>query len=184
MALPLAVGMAAAAEPIVNLIYGSGFEPSITALQLMAWNVPQFSLGAVLWRVLAARNQQDLVLRARIITLVIRLVSGYVLISQFSVVGAAVATTFNLFLNALLLAAYIKQDGTRLNLIPTGWRFAIAALGMGILTLVLHHLDLWLLIPLVATIYTLLAFLLKAFSPDDFALFRKVWQPTTIRRGP
>ena len=33
------------------------------------------------------------------------------------------------------------------------------------------------LVPLAAGIYVALVFLFKAFSPDDWALFQKVWRP-------
>jgi O-antigen/teichoic acid export membrane protein len=182
MSLPLSVGMAVAAEPIVNLLYGSGFEPSIVALRLLAWNVPLFSLSSILWRALAARGQQSLVLRVRIITLLTRLGGGYLLISSLGSLGAAITAVTNLLLNTLLLLLYIKQDKTRLNLLHAGWRFALAALVMGLLTWALSpHLHLVFLVPMAGVVYGLLVFLLKAFSPDDFALFRQIWQPQIAR---
>jgi O-antigen/teichoic acid export membrane protein len=184
ISLPLSVGMAAAAEPIVNLLYGSGFELSVVALRLMVWNVPLFSLHSVLWRVLAARDQQGLVLRVRLIALFFRLTSGYLLISSWGVLGAAIVTTSSLLLNNVLLALYVKQDGTRLNLVRVGWRFALAALVMGVWAWAFsHRLALWLLVPGAASIYVLLVFLFRAFSPDDFALVRRIWQPQGSRES-
>ena len=184
ISLPLSVGMAVTAKPIVSLVYGTNFANSIPALQLLAWNVPLFSLSSVLWRVLAARGQQDLVLRVRIITLFTRLGGGYVLISQFGVVGAAITAMTNLLFNVFLLIMYIKQDGTQIDLFRTGWRFAISALGMGIFTWTLSgHLHLGILVPLAAVVYALLVFLFKAFAPEDIVLLGKIWQPEITGRS-
>jgi O-antigen/teichoic acid export membrane protein len=178
ISLPLAVGIMVTAEPIVNLLYGPGFEVSVLPLQILAWNIPLAFVSAVLWRVLAARDQQDLVLWVRIITLVTRIGGGLLLIASLASLGAAISTTANLLLNTLLLGFYIKRDGSQLRFVSLGWRFGLAALGMGILTWAFsHQLRLWTLVPLAGVIYTGLVFLLRAFSPDDWALFRKIWQP-------
>lgn len=184
LSLPLTAGMIAAAEPIIKLFYGSGFEAAVLPLQILAFNIPLAYVSAVLWRVLAARNEQDSVLRVRVITLFTRLGGGYLLVSWLGALGAAISTPANLFLNTLLLAFYTKRGGTQLHLLRLGWRFALAASGMGILTWGLgHHLLLWAVVPVAGAIYLILILLLKAFSPDDFALFRQMWQPRIAERS-
>ena len=184
LSLPLTAGIIATAEPIVRLFFGPGFEASVLPLQILAWDIPLAFFSAVLWRVLAARDQQDSVLWVRIITLFTRLGGGYFLISWLASLGAAITAPANLLLNTLLLAFYIKRSGIRINFLRLSWRFALAALGMGILTWTFsHQLQLWALVPLAGATYAVLVFLLKAFSPDDFALFRKIWQPGMAERS-
>ena len=184
LSLPLTVGVMVTAEPIVALFYGPGFGPSAAALRLLAWNMPLYCLHALLWRILAARGQQDAVLRVQVITIVSRLASGYLLIGALASLGAAIATPANLLLHTLLLALYIKRDGTPIHFLRLGWRFALAALGMGVLTWALSdQLQLWALVPLGAAIYMALVYVLKALSPDDFALFRKIWRSTVAERS-
>jgi len=184
ISLPLTAGTIAASESIIDLLYGPGFGPSVAALQVLAWGIPLSALISVFWRVLAARNQQGLDLRARIITIFARMGSGCLLISPLASLGAAMSTTASLLLNALLLARYVNQDGTRLRLLRLGWRCALAAVGMGVVAWSFsHQLQLWALVPLAAALYVLLVLLLKVFSRDDFALFRKLWQPGTAERS-
>jgi O-antigen/teichoic acid export membrane protein len=178
ISLPLTAGMIAAAGPIINLLYGPGFEPSVGTLQVLAWIIMLNALNAVVWRVLIARDQQGLVLQVRIITLLTRLGGGYLLSSALASLGAAISTLANLLLNTLLLALYARREGTRLHILRLSWRFALAALAMGVVTWALsQQMELWALVPSAAAVYTLLVFSLKAFSPDDLALFRKIWQP-------
>jgi O-antigen/teichoic acid export membrane protein len=180
IALPLTVGLIAAAEPIVRLAYGPGFEAAVLPLQILALSIPSAYVGAVLWRVLAARNQQNSVLWVRIITLITRLGGGYLLILRWGVMGAAISTSANLLLNTLLLALYIRRDGIPLKIFQLSWRFMLAALVMGAVTWALRdQLVLWVLIPLAGIVYVLLVVLLKGFAADDITLFRQVLRPSS-----
>jgi len=184
ISLPLMAGLVGAAAPAILLFYGPGFESAVLPLQLMALNIPLAYISAVLWRVLAARNRQDAVLWVRIITLGTRLVGGYALIFLWGSIGAAISSSANLLLNTLLLALYIKRDKIQLHFVQLGWRFALAALGMGIVTWLLHYrLPLLALLPVAAVTYAALVMLLRGFSPDDLALFQQVWRPTINGRG-
>ena len=183
ISLPLAVGLTVAAEPAVRLIYGPGFEPSIVALQVLAWNLPLYCSNAVLWRVLAARGQQGSVLRTQLITTCTRLVSGYTLIVSFGSLGAALATVANLLLHNCLLSFAIKRDGTQLSPWRVSWRFIVIALMMGATILPFNHqLPLWVLVPLAVAVYVTLVLVLKAFSPDNFALFRQIYLLRKVER--
>jgi O-antigen/teichoic acid export membrane protein len=182
VSLPLAVGIAVAAEPIVKLLYGPGFEASALLLQIMAWSIPITFMSEVLWRALTARNQQRSALQAQIITLFIRLGGGYALSASLAALGASLSTLVNLFLNTFLQALYLKRGGGRIRLFRLGWRLALAALTMGILTYFFNRdLQLWFLVPLAGAIYVSLVLLLKAFAPDDIALFRQILRPKANR---
>jgi O-antigen/teichoic acid export membrane protein len=182
VSLPLAAGITVTAGPIVKLLYGPDFESTVLPLQIMAWNIPLVFLSAVLWRALAARDQQRSVLWARIVTLFTRLGSGFALSAFFASLGASIATMANLLLNTLLFLFYIERGGARLRLFQIGWRFVLAAVAMGILTSFFgEQLQLEFVVPLAGAIYVAFIFLLKAFSPDDFALFRQIWRPKTTR---
>ncbi len=177
LSLPITAGIVAAAGPIIRLFFGPGFEAAVTPLQILAWNIPLAFVSAVLWRVLAARNQQNSVLWVRIVTLFTRLGGAYFLTRWWATIGAAISAPANFLLNALLLALAIRRDGIRLRLVGLGWRFALAALAMGVLTWLLSpHLSLWLLVPLAVVVYGVLALLLRAFAADDWALLLQVWQ--------
>ena len=178
ISLPLAVGLFVAAEPIIHLLYGTGFEPSAMALRILAFDLPFAALYAVLWRVLVARQEQGIVLRAMIIVTLTELVAGYVLISRWASLGAAVNTPFISIFYVCLLALSLRSSGIQLFFLKFGWRFAIAALGMGILISAIGRgLELWVLVPVGVVTYSVLVVLFRAFSPEDIAMFRTFRQP-------
>jgi len=178
VSLPLAAGMIAAAKPITHLLYGAGFEDAIQPLQILSIGLPLAFVGAVLWRSLAARNQQDLVLGTRLVSLVTRLGGGYLLIYFWHGNGAAVSATFNLLLTAGLLAYFLHRFGVATQFWGLSWRLLLASVCMGLLPWVLSPLlSLWLLVPLAGLAYVALAWLLRVFSPDDYAIIRTVWRP-------
>ena len=174
-ALPVAAGISVAAEPIVELFFGSGFGPSVTALRILAWTIPLFSINSVLWRVLVARGKQATVVRVMAINVAARLAAGVLLIASFTSLGAAVATLVIALLHNVLLGVFIRREGLELHTLRLGARFALAALGMGVLTWVLvSEVGLWLAVPLAGLAYAALVWLLRALDPEDIALLRSV----------
>ncbi len=177
LGLPITIGMTVAAASIVKMCYGADFSQTVIILQILAWNLPFSCLNSVQWRILVARGQQGSNVRAQTITFASRLLAGYLLISTWGAVGAAVTTLSNLLLHNRLLSFYIKQSGTRLSPLRLTWRFAVIAFVMGLVVAVFHdNLPLGVLVPLAAVVYVTLVVMLRAFSADDIVLFRQVLQ--------
>jgi hypothetical protein len=80
----------------------------------------------------------------------------------------------------LLLAYRVRRDGSQLRFVRLAGRTALAAAGMGVITLLLRdHLQLWALACVSAAAYVTMIFLVKAFSKEDFSLFRNLWHART-----
>jgi O-antigen/teichoic acid export membrane protein len=141
----------------------------------MAWCVPLGFLYELFWRLLAARDQQHLMLRAQVVMAGVRLAGGYLLISWLTSTGAAINLCAALLLHNLLLAHYARLDGTRLGLCRVGWRLLVATLAMAVVVaLLLGHSDLWVVIPVAAVLYAAMVLLLKGLSAGDFSVFREI----------
>ncbi len=184
--LPLAAGITVAAKPILRLLFGPGFGSAILTLQLLAWSIPLVAVNAVLWRMLSARGEQYMVLRIQGFTTVVRLGFGILAIAWLGAVGAALSTLVILLIHNQLLSHYIKRDGTNVQVPRLGWRLALAALGMAGVTAAVMQLwtdQLWALVPIAAVAYVALAALFTAFSHDDLALIRSIWQRDTAARA-
>jgi O-antigen/teichoic acid export membrane protein len=176
VALPIAVGLGVTAEPIITTLFGDGFEPAVVVLRVLSATVVLFCLIGVLWRVLAARGEQALVLKVQIVSLVVRLVAGTLLIAGFAANGAAVANLVGLALFTLLLAVAVRQGGTRLHIIAPSWRFAAAAMAMGVCVASLAEagVGLWALAAAGAVLYLAGVVVLRALSPDDTAFLGRL----------
>ncbi len=178
--LPVGVGIAVAAGPIIRLLYGPGFEPSVPVLQILALNIPLSALFAIFWRVLFARHRQDLVLKGMLISTGLELVLDFILISRWGALGAAVVATAISLVYSLLLVFFVHQDGSRARPVQEGWRFGAAAAGMGVVLWVISRaispsleLTLILLAPAGVVTFAVLVYLFKAFSPEDLAF---IWE--------
>ncbi len=178
LCLPIAAGMMAAAEPIIRLLYGAGFEQAVRPLQLMALMVPLNALIDVFWRVLAARNEQHLDLRVRIVMVIARLGGGYWLIAQFGIEGAALSAVLSLMLTAVLLGRYVRHDGTRLPVLSVGWRSGVAAMVMGgAIWWVVPRTPLVFVVLAGMMIYSVLMWVGGAFSADEVNKFMTILRP-------
>ena len=172
--LPVSVGLLVAAEPIIHLLFGREFDAAVNVLRILALSIPVFSINSVLWRVLFARDQQGQVLRLLGASTVLRIAATVGLVLAWGAVGAAVAMLVSLTLYSVGLAILVRRDGVALRFAELGRRFALAALAMGALAwFLVSRVDVWFVIALAACAYVLLVWLLRAFSREDLALFRR-----------
>jgi O-antigen/teichoic acid export membrane protein len=97
-----------AARPLVELLYGAGYAPTVTALTILAWSLLPYTIGAKLSLELVAGGQERLVLRAVILTLVVSLLLYGLLISRLGLVGACYALLLSELIQAVIL--YVKRE--------------------------------------------------------------------------
>jgi len=182
IAFPLAVGFAIAADALVQL-YGDGFQESAQALRLLAWSVPIVYCNMVLWRILLARGSRRVVLRGQFIADMSAVLLALLLTPWLGYLGAAWAYLGSAVVYLLYHAYYVRRDKTPLPLVRLGSRFALAAAMMGILIwMFAPWVQLWLLVPLSAAVYAALVVLLRAFSPEEWQLLRKLFRPDVARQ--
>jgi O-antigen/teichoic acid export membrane protein len=177
VALPLAAGGFAAAQPIIDWFYGPGFEQSVIVFRVIAWHTVLAFVNNVLWRILLARDEQRLALRVQVISGFARVGLSLLLASWLGALGAALALMGGYTLYTLLHLYYLRRGGVQIPFVRLGWRFGLAAGVMGAFTLAFaQHLNLFLLIFVAVLIYAGLVLLLRAFSREDLDLFRQVWR--------
>lgn len=177
VALPLGIGMLAVGDQMIRIFYGPGFESSVPVLRTLAWMPVLIFLNGVLWRTLLARNQQHLALRVAVIGLLVRVVTSYWFIRWLDYFGAALALTSNYIFFALFHLYYVWRGGTPVPFFRITWRFIVAATIMGVLSWFLGHamgFHLLINIPISASVYVGLVYLLRGFAQDDIELFRSV----------
>ena len=110
--LPLAVVAAVLGGPLVELLYGSGFDEARGAVVLLAPAITFYSVAHVAGVLLYARDRQVAMAIVYGLTAVLNVVLNVVLIATFSLDGAAVATSLTwLALAAALLALAVQTSG-------------------------------------------------------------------------
>jgi O-antigen/teichoic acid export membrane protein len=177
ISLPIAAGLFVAARPVLQRLYGAGFESSVAVLRVLVLTIPLVSLWAVLWRVLSARGEHGAAFGSQVVSLLVRFALGYVLIRSFASVGAAISATVAMLVLDLLLVYQVQRDGSRLRILRLAGRSALATASMAVVTLLLRdHLKFWVVVSVSAAAYITMMVVLKTFSEDDFTLFRSVWR--------
>jgi O-antigen/teichoic acid export membrane protein len=175
LAIPLTVGTATLAAPLVSSVFGDGFSASVPVLRVYALSIPLYFANAVLWRVLAARGDEAAMLRAQLATILPRVVGGVALVWWFDELGAAIIANVALALHTILLARSVRADGTRLRFAGLTARFVVAATVMAVAIVPLvGSVSVWLLALLGAAVYGCAVLFLRAVPPDDIALLRTV----------
>ena len=93
IAIPAAVGLYMLAESALIFVYGSReFVEAVPALRIMTWTFLSSAVTSPLGQVLLASHRERVNLRIVIVNAVLGLVLGFLLISQFGVIGAATTT--------------------------------------------------------------------------------------------
>lgn len=137
LGLPVSVGLAVGARPIIMTLYGAGFASSVLLLRLLAVAVVLSCMHSVLWRVLAARGEQGRVLRVQVVSLLFRLGGGIALIATIKSLGAAMVLPVSMALHVVLLALAVNRDGTPVGITSSVRPFAASAALMGAVAAVL-----------------------------------------------
>ncbi len=130
LALPLAIGGALVARPLITLVFGAPYAAGATALQLLFWIVPLMSSRAIFRNALISHGFQRKVLYCMCLAALLNVGLNLILIPRYSFVGAAAATVVAEALLASLLARGAARSIAHLPVLKHTWRPLAAALPM------------------------------------------------------
>ena len=174
LGLPLAVGGTLTANSIINLVYGSSYQPSRTVLQILIWSVFFVYANVNFGVLLLAGNKEKIYARISTHGALINLISALILIPHGGINGAALAV--------LLTEAYIcfsyylaARKIIPLSFFPQKVKILLATTIMALIILV-FPLPFLLLLPLAAAAYFLSLLLLRAFTAEDRTILLNLWQ--------
>jgi O-antigen/teichoic acid export membrane protein len=177
--LPIGLGLALFARPVIHALYGSGYDAAVTPLRLLGAVSVLWGLNTTVVTVLVTRNRPDIYMAPALIALVPNLALSAILIPRHEGNGAAItAVAAAGVLVALLLLRtgrlFGKVAATRVLTAPlaAGAAMAACALGLGGLPWV---------VAAVASLAAYAAVFLtteKLLEPEDFALITSL-----VRRG-
>ena len=173
--IPIAVGTTLLSKPIIFLIYGERFLPSVSALSVLIWSEIFVFFGIVHNQTLISTNKQRLDFIFTSTAAVINVVLNLILIPRYGIVGAAIATAIS-YAWGLVLSLFLSA--TRPYSVA-GWgampKPIIASLIMGIYVYYMR-LHLTLAITGGIIIFTLVMFLIRGISRQDMQLIKAIFQ--------
>ena len=179
LTLPLAVGAAVLADPLVRLIYGPDYDKAGLALALLAPTIALYPVSYVSGNLLLAQDRAGVLTKVYCVITVENIAANLVLIPWLSLYGAALSTSISqVLLTAWLIVLARRTAGD----LP--WPRVLAgpalAAGAAALAMAALHDRLGLAVAAGAATYLglLLAFELRVY-PDDGRAVRRL----LLRRG-
>ena len=106
IALPAVIVVGAFSSTITSVLFGPGYGRSSVVLTIGIWTVLLRCLGSVQFCVLAASNRERNVMKSYVVATVYCIVSNWVLVSSYGIVGAATASLSTQLLVTILFAWY------------------------------------------------------------------------------
>lgn len=108
LSLAQSILMTLFAKPIISILYGSGYAPSIVILQMAVWYTTFSYMGSVRGIWILAMGQQRLLLVINLIGATANVLLNAILIPKFQAVGAAIASVITQFFTNVILGFIIK----------------------------------------------------------------------------
>jgi len=176
VSIPIAVFVTLTADKIILLIYGSGFLPSIIALQILIWTVVFMFINGLSGNFLGSIDQQIVVTKITGVGAIVNIVLNILLIPQFSYVGSSYATVFTeLMILPILVYVVRKNHYTNVGpLVKDLPKILFASLVMSIFIIYFNYLNLFILIIASAVIYLGLIFIVRALDEDDMWILKNI----------
>jgi O-antigen/teichoic acid export membrane protein len=168
--LPIGVGFATLAEPIVETVYGDGYEGAVVPLRLLGTVVALYGLNQFTSVLLISRYRPGDMRRNLIVVLVQNVVCNIILIPPLGADGAAISGAASAALLAVLSLHAGRRVTGRLSLVRTLAGPALAAAAMAAVLLAVEP-SLWAGIPLGAAVYAVaLAAWERTANPTDLRI--------------
>jgi O-antigen/teichoic acid export membrane protein len=173
---PFTFFVTVAADKIILMLYGSGYEYSVALLQLVIWSQVFVAADAVMKQNMIASDNEGAMVRRSATALIANVLLTVVFSKIFGVFGIAAAVVLaNAFL-LLLDIWFVSRHVFKPNLLKNiGKPFVCAGLA-GLAAFLLRDQHLGTLILLTGGAYTVLLFLLKTFSGEELLLLKQLCQ--------
>jgi len=176
IAFPITVGLALLADRMIPLLFhGGGFRQSAVALQVIGCGITLIFLNLMSRYVMTALNEQRAYMRSILTGLVVNVGASAALIPSAGFLGACVG------LLAGELTVLLGCQWTLRRYLPFGdllreaARPLAAALGMGVVVYLLRPWNVFVLPAVGAIVYAALLLLVRALSPGELEILRRVY---------
>lgn len=168
--IPMAAGITLLSDKIIFILYGKGYENSITILQILIWLTVFEFLGYLLYITLSSINKQRVNILTTGTCAALNITLNLLLIPPFSLIGAGIAKIITyiafFFLNFYFVSKYV----CKVSIYRAINRPVIASLAMGVVLFFMKDLNIFVLVILAGLFYTTVLYLIKGFSKEDLKL--------------
>jgi len=175
VALPMAVGGALAAEPIIRLVYGPEFAAAVAPFRILVWSVVTVFANAAFAFLLLARHGDRRYLAAVAAGAVSNIALNLVVIPRAGMIGAAVVTMASELI-VLSMLLWWTRDVSRAAIPAALKTAAIPTLAMAMIVWPVH--ETLVAIPAGVVAFGVAATLTGTISPGDLLARLRSWRAT------
>ncbi len=174
LAIPAVTLLFVLAGSILLFVYSDpDFLESVVVLRILVWSMLGVALTAILGRILWATQREALSFRIALTNTIILVATSFVLVREFDVVGAALASMTVGILNVVQHYVPLWRLFGRFDIIKWVWKPAVAASVMAGVLLATPGMQLWLRISAGAVVYLSALFLLHILGAGGYTQLRK-----------
>lgn len=130
LSVPLGVGGVLLADPIIGLLFGPAYAPSVPVLQILAWSVVLVILRGTFRQALIVADRSGVELRCAMVSAGSNVALNLALIPAYGMIGAATATLVAEIVWVALVVNRVNHYVIRVNLFAYLWRPALAGAAM------------------------------------------------------
>jgi O-antigen/teichoic acid export membrane protein len=175
LVLPMGAGLFLLAPQIVELIYGSSFQPTAMVLRLLSPVLVLMFLNVPSARVMLVKDHQGMNTLFLFFSAVLNIGLNLILDPRLGAQGAAMARLCSFFLNFILTYLFVKHLLLPSNLLQLLSRPILATLGMSGIVLILHgQFVLWTILAGVVS-YCVVLWLVGGITHEDLNMLRSAF---------
>jgi O-antigen/teichoic acid export membrane protein len=172
MGLPLATGMFVLSDEIILTLYGARFAASVPLLRVLSVAVALMYANGVFVQLLIATERQKRLAATAAAAAVLNVSLNFALIPFIGALGAAAATVATESLVILLNFGFLPRELTRQLRFKTPAKAMVASAVMAGVLVLLNGYSLLLLVPVGVVTYFAGIVVLRAVSPEDWAMIK------------
>lgn len=175
IAIPVTVGLAAVAGPVLRLAYGEGFGPATSPLQLLAWSIPFLYLGYVLVNILVSSDHMAWAAMATGAAAGINIAANLLLIPAFGIAGSALAAVAGQIVLVAIAGIAVEWTVTRSGWIDLASKPLVAGAAMLGTVAVIGRTAWAVAVPAGFCVYFSVLALTGALREEEFMAVRRLW---------
>lgn len=153
LGLPLAIGGALLASPILRIVFSAEYTPATTVLRVLVVSIPLLFQRCVLQAALISAGRQDRVLRMTAWSAAVTIGCNLALVPAIGMPGAGIATVSAEAVRLALAHRYSAAEGYSRVPLPTLWRPIFAGAVMAVALVAAGDLSVLILVPAGALVY-------------------------------
>ncbi|WP_457549426.1 flippase [Archaeoglobus sp.] len=178
--IPIAVGTTLLAEPIIKLIYGYKYLPSVSALQVLIWSEVFVFIGVVYNQILISANKQNIIIILTGTSAIINIILNILLIPIYGIVGAGIATVisyaFGFLIGIFLSTTRDYSISAFKSMIKPTFVSIIIGIYIYYIKFLFNKNFLYLFITILTApvIYLFILYLINGITHEDIKIFKKI----------